>query len=369
MKNFFPSLKQLVLLVIFTPAYLFCQEQVKIIDKINETKSDLKDSNEELRTLQDDNKTLKKVTDKLLKTNDSIILVIKNQNKESLSSQKKLYETNFDLINNTLSDIQNIEKQIVNYKTLLAVAYSGTLITSLNSPTNSELGISFVDIIKENSKTILSKDLKGKSKNNFILTIERISKIPVISSTLNSNPVTSLINSVFQQAVGYDQNKISNESISKFNESLQPYIEFYDTIELETNSFKNNIVSYKFELVLTETKLNDYKNRIYKILKTNENTINEDLSRYFKKNNAQTLTLEDYKQINNLQEIQETLKFINKTPALVINQEPFKNSNRVYIKNIVSSLKNAKDNTQIKFNRPKVDSFIKVLDDIEKEIK
>ncbi len=366
--HLFP-LKKILLLLVMSPAYLFCQEETKMIDLIYETKSDLKVSNDELKKLQDDNKSLKIITDKLITTNDSIILVIKNQNKESLSSQKKLFDTNFEIINNTLSDIQNIEKQIRNYRTLLAVAHSGTLITNLNSPTNSELGISFADILKENSKNILSKDLTGKSKSNFILTIERITKIPVISSVFNTNPITSLISSVFQQAIGYDQNKISNDAISKFNESLQPYIDFYDKIGMETDVFKNSIVAYKFELLLTETKLNEFKYKIYSILKTNDAMVNADLYKYFRKNNDQTLSLDDYKLINNFPEIQETLKFINKTPVIIINQEPFKNSNKIYINNIVELLKSANTNNKIKFNNTKIESFIKALEGIEKEIK
>lgn len=354
-----------VILILIISVKLYSQEQ-KIIDKINESKKELIDYNSELKKIQEDNVTLKNTTLKLLKTNDSILIVIKGQNKESYLSQKKLYENNFALIGNALTDIENTEKQIVNYRTLLAVAHSGTLISNLNSPTNSELGVSFSEIVIENSKSILSEDLRGKSKNNFVLTIQRIVKIPIINSALNSNPITSLVTSVFQQAVGYKENKISENTIIEFNESLQPYIEFYDKIDSETNLFKANIVSYKFELSTKESKLKQYKELISKTLKGNEKSPKDVLLIHFKKNIEQFLKLEDYIQINNSSEIIEAIKLINKTQNLEIDQDSFKKSNKEYILKIVEILKNSKNT---KFNNYKIANFIQALEATEKEIK
>ncbi|WP_343662605.1 hypothetical protein [Chryseobacterium mucoviscidosis] len=357
----------LILVVIsFYSNFLYSQEQ-KVIDKITETKTDLKDSNIELKKMQDDNENLKKITDKLLKTNDSILNVIKSQNKESLITQKSLYENNYTLIENTLIEIENTEKQITNYRTMLAIAYSFTLISNLNSPTNSELGVSFSDIVLENSKKLLGKDLKGKSKSNFILTMERVVKIPLISGALNSNPITSLINNVFQQAIGYDNNKISQEAISSFNNSIQPYINFYNKIDSETISFRNNIMAYKLELTLFESNFNRYKETICKNLKTDENSAKSQLLKYFKKDMGQTLSLENYKQINNSIEINEVIRFINRAQNPLLNTEPFKNANKNYISEIVKLLNESSLAT--KFNNAKINDFVKILEETKKDIK
>ncbi|TJZ54802.1 hypothetical protein FAZ15_15120 [Sphingobacterium olei] len=339
----------------------YAQDTTTTVGSMQATQQNLENSHNELETLRSSYRALKEQSDKLLMANDSIRRMISSAQQESFNSQQQLYENNYSIIANALNDIENVRKQINAYGKLLDVAIAGSLITALNSPTNSELGTSFSNVVIQNSHSILAKDLSGKAKNKFTETITRVVSIPVVSTLAATNPVTSIVQNVFQQAVGYGDNAIKEQTIKDFMRSLEPYIEFYISIDQKTTSFRDDLLSYRRDLKKFENVFDRYSQSLYVSLGATETTAKQKMGELFKYSSKGSLSSTELRNINNAGAIQNSVAIVNKSPDLLVDQSPFDAVYNQYLDDIIRILEQAKSNSNLKFDANKLDHLIREL--------
>lgn len=110
---------------------------------IQATQQNVENSTKELDELKSSYESLKAQAEKLAKENESIRNAMSAAEAETVDAQRKLYESNYSLITTTLADIEKVRSQIKSFGHLIDVAITGTLITGLNSPTNSDSLLGF----------------------------------------------------------------------------------------------------------------------------------------------------------------------------------------------------------------------------------
>lgn len=313
-----------------------------------------------IKLLQERFLDLNKETNKLKKTNDSILNIIKTQTNQSLSIQKKLSENNYKLIESELNEIIKFEEQIKNYEDIIKVAYSGALINKLNSPTSTELGISFSEIIKNNCESILTKDLGRNKKNRLLETINRVINIPIVNSLVVSNPISSMVSGIFNQVVGFNNNSIDTKTIKEFMSSLEPYIKFHTSIDKANLNFENQLISFQYDLSKLKTEFSKYKNNFYLIL--NPQTMDIDV--IFRKNSS-NLNFSDYKGINENPTVTKIIELVDSSPNFSIDRSVFVNSYNKFIEKIIQTLKLAESDQKVKYDKGKIRENILKLETVK----
>ena len=122
-----------------------------------------------------------------------------------------------------------------------------------NNPASDILGVSFVDVVTKAAETHFTKELPDREKPRFVDIVNKIIKNPIVSSVLNSNPVTSVVSSITNAAAGFfstnvfgervreltveTKNLFDQKKLEAFNKELSPYISFYDNMIKTTDKY------------------------------------------------------------------------------------------------------------------------------------
>ncbi|WP_454045020.1 hypothetical protein [Chryseobacterium sp. Marseille-Q8038] len=143
-------------------------------------------------------------------------ILIKDTQKKSI---KERYEINLLSLRTGLVNGTEIEVLVPAATRLLAAKDLSETLSEINNPTSSSLGTSFSDLVLESaSKNLLPKYSKDtdnvKAKTKFSSILGAILNSPITQSVLNSNPISSIINSTIQQA-GLFQKSNTNITITK----------------------------------------------------------------------------------------------------------------------------------------------------------
>lgn len=335
------------------------QDANQTITDITTTKSNLEDSENKTNQLNNLYDDLKRENEKLQKRNDSIIKAIDNS---TLTAQQILYKNNYELLKNNIKEIENLEKQIEEYQNTSKIALSGTIIATLVSPTSNALGTSFTDVIISNSKSILTTDLRGNKKTQFLNIIDKVVN-PLITSIFSSNPVGTIVNNVLQQAVTFDNGKIKQEKLDQFIKSLQPHIEFYEKFDKEVDSYETQLIIYTNEINKQHKRLKNYKSSLYKAFNIDSSDdLDKQIDELFNKQNEGNLKITDITTINNSAKVTEAKRLIAKMPDFDIDKNSFTDSFNNYISQIINVLTDSMPNHNLKFDVAKLKSVISKLE-------
>lgn len=176
--------------------------------------------------------SLKKRMLTLEKSLEESKILIKDTQKKSI---KERYEINLLSLRTGLVNGTEIEVLVPAATRLLAAKDLSETLSEINNPTSSILGTSFSDLVLDSaSKNLLPKYSKDtdneKAKTKFSSILGAILNSPITQSVLNSNPISSIINSTIQQA-GLFQKRNTNITITK--QQLKDKNDFTLPINLE----------------------------------------------------------------------------------------------------------------------------------------
>ncbi|ASE62116.1 hypothetical protein CEQ15_11740 [Chryseobacterium indologenes] len=135
-------------------------------------------------------------------------------NDEKKKSVKERYEMNLISLRTGLVNGTEIEVLVPAATRLLAAKDLSETLSEINNPTSKSLGTSFSDLVIESaSKNLLPKYSKDadnqKAKSKFSSILGAILNSPITQSVLNSNPISSVINSTIQQAALFQKRNTS----------------------------------------------------------------------------------------------------------------------------------------------------------------
>ncbi|MFD2599998.1 hypothetical protein ACFSQ3_13665 [Sphingobacterium corticis] len=328
---------------------------------MQKTQQHLEQTNRELETLRNSYETLKDQSARLLRTNDSIRTMIAESQEVTLVEQRQLYESNYSLLLKTFQDIAAVKQQVRNYNKLLDVTFAGTLISQLNNPTSGELGTSFSKVLLENSEAILGRSLKGNQKTKFSETIRRVVGIPLVGTIIDANPITSLVKSVYDQAVSFGENAVRDQDLKDFLSSIKPYTDFYYSLDQATVSFKDELLGYRRDLMTFDKALLKHEDRLLSALQIAQGSPEAAVNRIFRYNDRQKLGAVDFRKINDSQEVGKAIRLINSSPEMTLDQSAFEASFNNYIEQIAIILDRAGRNERLQFDANTVDKLIRNL--------
>ncbi|WP_282628154.1 hypothetical protein [Empedobacter sedimenti] len=311
-----------------------------------------------LKILQDQQINLKNQNIELSKDNKRLLELIENQKQENLNTQLSLLQNNYELIKTSFNESDNVYNQITNYKTRIKDFGILLDVSKISTPTSTSFGNSFTSIILKNSDRYLTNNLSNSSKSSFLTTVDRIVKLPIVESVVNSNPVSSIIKDILTYSVSFNNNKIPSESISNFKNSLIPYINFYSGLDSNNAFLDKLLMDCNVDIQMNENSINRYNSRINEILKSTNTDKYIALDNLFKKNTNNKLSLEEIKKINNSRDIYNLVSLVNRTDIPVVNQDKLTTGRSVYIDKVIDLLTELKNSPNNDFNR----------EDIEKQI-
>lgn len=331
------------------------------LSSMQQTQQQVEQTNRQLDALKGSYETLKVQSENLMRVNDSIRLLITESQQLSLEEQKQLYENNYNILMRSFQDISLLKQQVRNYNKLLDVTFAGTLISQLNNPTNVELGTSFSKVLLDNSESILSRNLKGNVKGKFSETIKRVVGIPLVGAIVESNPISSLVKSVYDQAVSFNDNAIKDQDLRDFLGSIKPYTDFYYSLDQTTAGFKSELLGYRRELSTFEKSLLKHEERLQTALQAGAGNAQASIDALFRYSNRQKLTLAELKKINDSPAVAKTIRQINSSPEMTVDQSAFEESFNSYIDQIIAVLERGAKNDKLQFDSSTIDKLIRNL--------
>lgn len=351
-----------VLLHIFCSVFAQAQDTNRTaLSSMQETQQHLEQTNKQLEVLKGSYEQLKLQSEKLLRANDSIRHLMSESQELSLQEQKQLYETNYGILTRSFQDISLLKQQVRGYSRLLDVTYAGTLISQLNNPTNVELGTSFSKVLLDNSEAILSRNLKGNMKSKFSETIKRVVSIPLVGTIVESNPISALVKGVYDQALSFGDNAIKDQDLRDFLSSIKPYTDFYYALDQTTANFKQELLGYRRELATFDRTLLRHEERLWAAMQANTAGTQASIEALFRYADRQRLTLAEIKRINDSSPVSKTIRLINTSPEMTLDQSAFEESFNNYIDEVIAVLQRASKNDKLQFDSGTIDKLIRNL--------
>jgi hypothetical protein len=254
----------------------FSQNQQEEINTLKKQISILQESDFELR--------------KSINENDSVtFILVRNTVINAVDNSQKL---EFDFLK-IISDIEKDELW--------------TDLVNANNPSSDILGASFTEVVIKAAEKHFITPLPEKSKTRFLDIVNKIVKNPIVSSVLNSNPVTSVVASITNSASEFFSNSISGRKISKlaidtknvfdqkkleeFNKELAPYIEFYDEMILANDNYEKGLKNLQKKYNFLTTDITNYN---LNLLVSLEIDLDSPIPISTQANNKFRLTKDDY---------------------------------------------------------------------------
>jgi hypothetical protein len=193
----------------------------------------------------------------------------------------------FEAFNNT----RKINFDFMNTTDKIAVTGLFTKLLQANNPTSDILGFRFSETIIKASEKYFKSELKSeKEKVRFGQVVSKLVNNPVISTLANTNPITSVTAAIISTVAGFstttvevekDGNRIrdvssetqdafSQKSIEAFRSEMQPYISFYDALNLSSSKYMSGLDVINQKYTHLKGKVENYKNELYSSLSIND---------------------------------------------------------------------------------------------------
>ncbi len=255
-----------------------------------------------------------KTVSNLNKNNSETVKILLSSHEYDAKTKYEILDTN---LLNAVETFDLLSSKTVNLKSRNITNSFELLIKDLNNPQSDALGFKF----NETLINLVTEHIQPKKRNKgkkIIDAIEGITKSPIITNIPSLTPAISISNSVIGvlRSTSIFEDKIDNEKIKNFEESLNKYIQYYTALSDANQGFKFNLEHQKEELDILLQNINEQVIFFAKTLKypVQPKGPNEDVGEY----------------LNNL----------------------FKNFNKNYIMNLFAELE--KRNTEVTNNVKKI---------------
>jgi len=262
----------------------------------------------------------------------------------------------------------------------IAVTGLFTKLMQANNPTSDILGFRFSETIIKASEKYFKSELKSVSeKARFSQVVDKIVNNPVISTLVNSNPITAVTSALVSMVAGFsttsvdvvkDGNKLkdvsstttdtfSQKSIEAFRAELQPYINFYDALNMSSDRYISGIENLNRRYTFLIGQVTLYKNQLYTTIGCNEKSTFYQLSKMLPDPTTQHI---DYKTYLTDNAIRQCESFAQKVPALFQTVQAYKREYDLLLNNLLSdyirALQSAKNLTPESIDKSKIDALI-----------
>lgn len=257
-----------------------------------------------------------------------------------------------------------------------------------NNPTSDILGFRFSETITKASEKHFLIELKTEpEKVRFIQVVDKIVNNPVVSSLINSNPITAVTSALVSMASGFsttsvevkkEGNKLkdvsssttdafSQKSIEEFRAELQPYINFYDALNMSSEKYISGIADLNQRYTFLIGQVDTYKTQLYSAIGCTENSTFYQLSKMLPDPATQHIEYKIYLTDNAIRQCESAAQ---KVPALFQTVQAYKREYDLLLKNLlndyIKALLSAKNFAPERIDKSKIDALVK---DIELFIK
>lgn len=271
----------------------------------------------------------------------------------------------------------------------IAVTGLFTKLMQANNPTSDILGFRFSETIIKASEKHFKSELKSEpEKVRFSQVVDKIVNNPVISTLVNSNPITAVTSALVSMVAGFsttsvdvvkDGNKLkdvsstttdafSQKSIVAFRAELQPYINFYDALNMSSDRYISGIDNLNRRYTFLIGQVDVHKNQLYATIGCNEKSTFYQLSKMLPDPTTQRI---DYKTFLNDNAIRQCESFAQKVPALFQTVQAYKREYDMLLKNLlndyIKSLQSAKTLTPESIDKSKIDTLVKDIEEFMKK--
>lgn len=250
----------LILLLILLEQGLFCQNgNIQLQKQIDELHS-------LCQSIQTENNALKSQ----VRAQDSLIYSrLRMEIFEAFNNARKI---NFDFLNTT-------DK--------IAVTGLFTKLLQANNPTSDILGFRFNEtVLKATEKCFRNELHTEKEKLRFSQVMAKLVNNPVVSTLVNTNPITSVTAAIINTVAGYSSTSVeveksgnrirdistntvdafSQKNIESFRNELQPYINFYDALNIASTKYMAELDHINQKYTYLKDKVEQYKLELYSSL-------------------------------------------------------------------------------------------------------
>ncbi len=189
---------------------------------------------------------------------ESIEDTIKSLSKENNEIKKELtyldsteYEESIYALKYALENGDKLQSEVINFIKDRRREDLILKLMNIRSPTSNALGFEFIEIIKEEVATSITKDLPQKEKNLWGRIVSKITNNEFVATILKTNTVTNIVSNIVTSAANFLSigNKakeiddgIKQDRINDFLQSITPYIDYYKELDnLVTQYQVNNL--------------------------------------------------------------------------------------------------------------------------------
>lgn len=314
----------------------------------------------------------------------SKVKTLEKENQELKSESRSNDSVAYSLLRSEIFEaFTNVSQLDFNFKnTADKIAVTGlfTKLMQANNPTSDILGFRFTEIIFSSSEKHFKNLLKDeKDKKRFSQVVSKIIDNPVVSSLVNTNPVTSVVSSIISVVAGFttsraevekeggriknvtveQQDAFENKGISAFRNELQVYIDFYDALIIASKEYLEGLNQLDRKYAYLVKSVTDYKAELYNELDFNESKLLMQLAKLLPDPAAEGISFSD---IIHDPKIQKSQLLTRKYPVLQQAVISFKKEYNTLLYNFLSdyikTLKTAKDFPDSDIDKTKTDELI-----------
>lgn len=262
----------------------------------------------------------------------------------------------------------------------IAVTGLFTKLMQANNPTSDILGFRFSEtIIKASEKHLKNQLASNQEKTRFGQVIAKIVNNPVISSLTNYNPITAVTSAIISSVAGFstttveavkDGKKVrdinyattdafSQQSIESFRAELQPYINFYDALNVASVRYISGIDNLNLRYTFLIGQVGLFKDELYASIGCNDKSTFYQLSKLLPDQTTQYI---DYKAFLTDNSIRQCETVAQKIPALHQTVQDYKREYDLLLKSLlndyVKALLSARNFTPESIDKTKIDALV-----------
>jgi hypothetical protein len=314
---------------------------------------------------------------------ESSILKSQLRSKDSLTYARMRMEI-FEAFNNS----RKINFDFLNTTDKIAVTGLFTKLLQANNPTSDILGFRFNETIIKASEKYFKSELKSeKEKLRFGQIVYKLVNNPVISTLANTNPITSVTAAIINTVAGFSttsvevekegskikniststQDAFSQKNIEAFRVELQPYINFYDALNISSAKYMLGLDQINQKYLYLKGKVDSYKHELYSSIQISDTNTLMKLTTILPDPASDRI---DHGKCLRDPRIQQCFAIAAKLPVLEQSVKDFRREYDqtllTFLKEYVSALISAKKLPASSLDQSKIDSLIK---DIESFIK
>jgi hypothetical protein len=262
----------------------------------------------------------------------------------------------------------------------IAVTGLFTKLMQANNPTSDILGFRFSETIIKASEKHLKNELKSDSeKTRFSQIVAKIVNNPVISSLTTFNPITAVTSAIISSVAGFsttsvdavkDGNKVrdityittdafSQQNIEAFRSELQPYINFYDALNVASIRYISGIDNLNLRYTFLIGQVGLYKNELYTAIGCDDKSTLYQLSKMLPDPSSKDI---EYKNFISDKSIRQCDEIAQKIPALNQTVQDYKREHELLLKSLlndyIKALLSARNFNSENIDKSKIDTLV-----------